>query len=360
MHDKLFTPGPTEVRSELLQELSTPQIHHRTQEFSEVYDEIQPRLQRLLYTDNPVFLFTSSSTGAMESAVTNAVEERCLNFVNGAFGSRWHKITNRNGVPCDKVELDWDQPITPDLVDEHLSTGKYDAVTVVFNETSVGLMNPLEKIAQVVDSYDDVMFLVDAVSGMAGAPIKVDDWGIDMVLAGIQKAFSLPSGLAVASVSDRLLERAEQVADRSYYFNLQLLHKYHKRSQTRTTPAIPQIMALRKQMKYIVDEEGVEERFQRHKQMAHLVQNWAKTHFDVYPREGYWSRTLTCVDNTRGISVSDLNDKLIEEHNIRVANGYGDLSEDTFRISHMGDLGLADLRGLLVTINDILRLEGGI
>ncbi len=356
MHEKLFTPGPTEVRWELLQELSTPQVHHRTEEFSEIYDDIQPRLQKLLYTDNPVFLFTSSSTGAMESAVTNAVKKKCLTVSNGAFSERWHKITKNNGVPAEILKQEWGKPVTPEMVDDKLQTGEYDAVTMVFNETSTGMMNPVAEVGKVVNNYDEVMFLVDAVSGMAGAKIEVDAWGIDMCLAGVQKAFGLPSGLAVASVSDRLLERAEEVAPRSYYFNLPLLHKYHKRSQTRTTPAIPQIMALRKQLKYIVDGEGIENRFARHEKLSGLVQDWAKKYFDVFPAEGYWSKTLTCVENTRGIAVAELNQELIEKHSLRIANGYGDMAVETFRISNMADTTEPEIRGLLATINDILGL----
>jgi predicted phosphoserine aminotransferase len=356
MHEKLFTPGPTEVRTELLQELSTAQIHHRTAEFSRIYDDIQLNLQKLLYTDNPVLLFSSSSTGAMEAAVTNGVKKKCLNFVNGAFSDRWYQITKKNGVACDKVEIPWDQAIKPQLVENKLSSGNYDAITVVLNETSTGLMNPIKEIGEVVKQFDDVLFLVDAVSGMAGTEIKVDDWGIDMCLAGVQKAFALPSGLTVASVSDKLLKRSEEVENRSYYFNLPLLYKYHQRSQTRTTPAIPQIFALQKQLNYIVNEEGIENRFARHIEMAKYVQDWALKYFDIYAEEGYWSNTVTCIENNRGIDVSELINELVKKYNIRIANGYGDLKNKAFRIGHMGDLSLVDIKGLLVTIEDILSL----
>jgi len=356
MHEKLFTPGPTEVRTELLQQLSTAQIHHRTEEFSRVYDDIQVNLQKLLYTDNPVLLFSSSSTGAMEAAVTNGVKKRCLNFVNGAFSDRWHQITKKNGVPCDKVQVPWDQAIKPELVEKRLNSGNYDAITVVLNETSTGLMNPIKEIGEVVKKFDDVLFLVDAVSGMAGTEIRVDDWGIDMCLAGVQKAFALPAGLTVASVSEKLLKRSETVENRSYYFNLPLLYKYHQRSQTRTTPSIPQIFALQKQLNDIVDDEGIENRFERHKEMAEYVQNWALKYFDIYAEEGYWSNTVTCIENNRGIDVSNLINELVEKYNIRIANGYGDLKNKAFRIGHMGDLSLVDIKGLLVTIEDILSL----
>ncbi|MFW6281169.1 MAG: pyridoxal-phosphate-dependent aminotransferase family protein [Halanaerobium sp.] len=356
MHEKLFTPGPTEVRTELLQKLSTAQIHHRSEEFSRIYDDIQLNLQKLLYTEKPVFLFSSSSTGAMEAAVTNGVKKRCLNFVNGAFSDRWHQITKKNGVPCDRVEISWDQAVKPELVEKKLKTGKYDAITVVLNETSTGLMNPVKEIGEVVKKFDDVLFLVDAVSGMAGTEIRVDDWGIDMCLAGVQKAFALPAGLTVASVSDELLMRAKEVESRNYYFNLTLLHKYHQRSQTRTTPAIPQIFALQKQLDDIVNKEGIVNRFSRHQEMAEYVQNWALEYFDIYAEEGYWSNTVTCIENNRGIDVDDLINTLVEKYNIRIANGYGDLKNKAFRIGHMGDLTLADIKGLLATIESILDL----
>ncbi len=354
MHQKLFTPGPTEVREEVLQAMSTPQIHHRSEEFGELYASIQSKLQQLLYTDNPVLLLTSSSTGAMETAVINGVRNKCLNLVNGAFSKRWHQITEKNGIPCDAFRLDWDTAIKPDMVREQLDTGEYDAVTLVYNETSTGMMNPLEEIAEVVNDYPDVLLLVDAVSAMSGAKIEVDKLGIDMVLAGVQKCFALPSGLAVAAVSDDMLQRADEL-DRGYYFNIPLLYKYHKRNQTRVTPAISQLYALDTQLEHIVEEEGIEHRFERHAQMADVTQRWAQQYFDIYPEEGYWSKTLTCIENTRGISVADLSEELAK-HNIRISNGYGDLKEQTFRIGHMGDLQVQDIYGLLDLIEDILDL----
>ncbi|MEJ6950770.1 pyridoxal-phosphate-dependent aminotransferase family protein [Natronospora cellulosivora (SeqCode)] len=356
MHDKLFTPGPTEVRVELLSELARPQLHHRTEELCELYDDIQENLKKLLYTEKPVFLFTSSSTGAMEAAVTNGVKKKCLNLVNGAFSDRWHEITVMNGVPCDKLEVDWQTAIKPEMLDEKLASGEYDAVTLVFNETSTGMKNPVKEIGEVIKKYDDVFFFVDAVSGMAGSEIRVDDWGIDICLAGLQKAFALPAGLAVASVSERMLARAEEVEARSFYFNLPVMYKYHKRSQTASTPAIPQMFALRKQLDDIINVEGLENRFKRHQEMAAYVQDWALKYFDIYPEEGYRSETVTCITNTRDISVTDLNKQLVEKYNIRIANGYGNLKDKCFRIGHMGDINLVDIRGLLLTINDILGL----
>jgi len=355
MFKRLFTPGPTQVRPEILKELATPQIHHRSPEFSELYAAIQPKLQKLLYTKNPVLLFTSSSTGAMEAGVTNLVAKRCLNLVNGAFSHRWHEITKGNGVPCDEHAIPWDVAIKPEMVDEQLATGKYDAVTLVFNETSTGMMNPLEAIAEVVRRHRGVFLLVDAVSGMAGAKIDTDAWGIDYVLAGVQKAFALPPGLAVAAVSERALERAKTVPPRSYYFNLPDMHKFHLKNQTPATPAIPHLFALNAQLDEMM-REGVENRFARHAKMAGIVQAWAKKHFDIYPEKGYWSQTLTCVKNTRGVDASAMIKRLVSEYDARIENGYGDLKGKTFRIAHMGDVRLDEIRGLLCALEDILGL----
>lgn len=355
MHIRLFTPGPTEVRPEILKELSTPQIHHRTPEFSALYGEIQTKLQKLLYTENPVFLFTSSSTGAMESAVTNLVAKRCLNLINGAFSKRWHDITVANGVPCDAFTIDWDTAIKPEMVGEQLKTGKYDAVTVVLNETSTGLMNPLSEIAEVVSRYPDVLLLVDAVSGMAGVKIETDAWKIDFVLAGVQKAFALPAGIAVAAVSERALARAETVPPRSYYFNLVKMNKSHQKNQTPSTPAIPHMYALDAQLDDML-EEGLDARFARHEKMASIVQAWAKKYFDIYPEEGYWSKTLTCVKNTREVDVAGLIKTLVNDYHVRIANGYGDIKGKTFRIAHMGDTQVDEIEGLLKAIETVLEI----
>jgi aspartate aminotransferase-like enzyme len=355
MFKRLFTPGPTQVRPEILKELSTPQIHHRSPEFSELYAAIQPKLQQLLFTENPVLLFTSSSTGAMEAAVTNLVAKRCLNLVNGAFSKRWHEITVGNGVPCDAFSIPWDVAIKPEMVDEQLSSGAYDAVTLVFNETSTGMMNPLREIAEVVAGHPGVFLLVDAVSGMAGAKIETDAWGIDFVLAGTQKAFALPAGLAVAAVSERALARAQDVPPRSYYFRLPEMYKFHQKNQTPSTPAIPQLFALKAQMDEML-AEGIENRFARHSKMAGIVQRWAKKHFDIYPEEGYWSQTLTCVKNTREIDVPKMIKTLVDEYDARIENGYGDIKGKTFRIAHMGDVRPDEILGLLGAIEEIVGL----
>ncbi|HEY74914.1 MAG TPA: alanine--glyoxylate aminotransferase family protein [Thermoflexia bacterium] len=355
MYPKLFIPGPTHVREEVLQAQTVPMIGHRTPEYSALQAEVTPKLQKLLYTTQRVYLYTSSSTGVMEGSVRQASTKKVLNTVCGAFSKRWHQITKANGIPCDKIEVPMGQAITPEMVDEALASGEYDAVTIVMNETSTGVMNPVKDIAALIhDKYPDVLILVDAVSCMAGVKIEFDAWGLDVCLAGVQKCFALPPGLTVCAVSDRARERARQVANPGYYFSYEQMDKKYEKHQTPATPAISLIWALNKQMDDIL-AEGLENRWQRHKDMAAIVQDWAREYFALYSDERYLSLTVTNVKNTRGISVAGLNEELRKRGAI-ISNGYGDLKEKCFRIAHMGDLTVEDIKWLLEQINDILGL----
>jgi aspartate aminotransferase-like enzyme len=278
-----------------------------------------------------------------------------LNTVCGAFSKRWHQITAANGVPCDKVAVEMGQAITPELVDEALSKGDYDALTIVMNETSTGLMNPVGEIAALVqEKYPDVLILVDAVSCMAGAKIEFDAWGLDVCLSGVQKCFALPPGLTICAVSDRARERAQQVATHGYYFSYAQMDKKYGKHQTPATPAVSLIQALNAQMDDIL-AEGLENRWQRHRDMAAFVQDWARRHFALYSDARYLSPTVTNVENTRSISVAGLNEEL-GKRGAMISNGYGDLKEKCFRIAHMGDLMLDDLKWLTDQIEDILDL----
>jgi aspartate aminotransferase-like enzyme len=351
-HKRLFIPGPTEVRSENLAALAKPQIGHRGDEFRHLYTRVVPKLQRLLETEDPVFLFTCSSTGVWEAAIRNSVRERVLCCMQGAFSDRWLKVAEANGKEAVPLRVEWGKAITAEAIDKELAKGGYDAITVVHNETSTGVMNRMDEIAAVLRKYPDVAFLVDAVSSMAGARVPVDEWRIDVCLAGLQKAFALPAGLTVASVSSRALEKARTVKNRGYYFDFVDMLKYHERGQTPATPAIPQIQALDAQLDDILAETP-KGRFERHEALARIVRDWARRHFALFSEEGYESPTLTCIANTRGISVSALNKELGKQW-AAISNGYGDLKEKTFRIAHMGDTQEWEVRGLLAVIDRIL------
>ena len=354
MYKKLFIPGPTHVIDEILEATAVPMVGHRSTDYSDVHGAVVPKLQKLLYTENRILLSTSSSTGMMEGSVRNCVKTKALMTNCGAFSKRWAQIAQVNGKEVEVIEVPMGQAVTPEMVDEKLAQGGFDTVCITHNETSTGVMNPLQEIAAVVKKYPGVLILVDAVSSMSGAEIRVDDWGLDVVLAGTQKCFALPPGLCVVSVSQAAMDRSAEVENKGYYFDFVALDKKAQANQTPATPVFSLINALNVQMDRIL-AEGVENRFARHAEMAAFVQEWARKHFAVYGDENYLSPTVTNVHNTRGISVADLN-KELGKRGAMISNGYGSLKETCFRIAHMGDLQIEDLVWLTGQIEEILGL----
>lgn len=355
MYKKLFIPGPTHVVDEILDAMSVPMIGHRDTLYSDLHGAVVGKLKKFLHTDGHIYLSTSSSTGMMEGSIRNLVNKKVLMTDCGAFSKRWAEIAQLNGKDIDVIQVDMGQATTPEMVDNFLSKGGFEAVCITHNETSTGVMNPIEEIGQLVkEKYPDVLVLVDAVSSMAGTDIKVDDWGLDVVLAGTQKAFALPPGLCVVTVSERALQRSAEVENKGYYFNFEVLEKKAVKDQTPATPAISLVNALNVQMDRIF-EEGPENRFQRHLDMAEHVRSWTRKNFALYSDENYLSPTVTNVHNTRDIDVVALNAELAKR-GAMISNGYGALKGKCFRIAHMGDLQVSDVKWLTDQIDDILGL----
>jgi aspartate aminotransferase-like enzyme len=355
MHDKLFIPGPSEVRPELLAAVATPQIGHRTQKYKDLHGALIPQLKKILYTEQDVLLFTCSATGVMEGSIRNLCQKKVLCTVNGAFSKRWFKINGFNGIPADKIEVEWGKAVTADMIDAKLKTGEYDVFTMVFNETSTGVRAPIESVAEVMKKYPDVMFCVDAVSAMAGDKIECDKLGLDVCLAGTQKCWGLPTGLCVTMISNKAMARAAQAKAPGYYVNFVDAKEYNDKAQTPHTPAIPIIFGLAAQANHILNEEGLENRWSRHLAMAKVVRDWAvKAGFELFPEKGFESNTLTCIKNTPGISIADLNKALSKQHHAIISNGYGDLKEKTFRIAHMGDCTMAEIKELLGWLDELI------
>lgn len=356
MHKKLFIPGPVDVRPEILAAMATPLIGHRTKEASALGECIHRKMQQVFYTENPILFSTTSGTGLMEGSIRSLTKKRALVFSIGAFGNRWAKIAQSNNVPVDKVEAEWGQPTLPEIVDQHLSSGRYDVFTITHNETSTGVMNPVYEIAEVRKKYPDVLWLMDTVSSMAGVKIEVDKLGVDVCITSTQKALGLPPGLSVCSVSPAALERGRQVEHRGYYLDLINLYDYAQKKpyQYPSTPSLSHMFALDKQLDYILNVEGLENRYARHLAMAKTTRSWAKEHFDTFAAEGYESHTLTTIKNTKGISVANLN-KRIGALGYMISNGYGDLKEKTFRIAHMADRTVEELKDLLHVLDNEIK-----
>lgn len=357
MHKKLFIPGPVEVRKDVLEKMATPMIGHRSKDASALQRGISDKLRMVFYTKEEILLSTSSGSGLMEGAIRCTTKKRAAVFSIGAFGKRWYEMAKFNNVPADLFAVEMGEAITPEMVDDALSTGKYDSIFVTHNETSTGIMNPIEEIAEVVKKYPEVVFCIDAVSSAAGSKIEVDKLGIDICVTSSQKAIGLPPGLAICTFSKKALERAKTIEFRGYYLDLLQLYNFIQKKdyQYPSTPSISHMYAL----DYALDlmlEEGLDNRFNRHIEMAKYVRAWAKKYFDLFGDEKHLSNTVTAIKNTRGISVADLN-KELGKRGFAISNGYGDLKEKTFRIAHMAEMTLDDIKELLDNIEDILNLK---
>jgi aspartate aminotransferase-like enzyme len=280
------------------------------------------------------------------------VDEVVLCTCCGAFSEKWADVARSCGRNVEELKVEWGKPTTAEMMDDKLASGKYAAVTLVYSETSTGLANPVYQISKMMkEKYPDVLVFVDAVSAMIGLPLHFDDLGWDVTFASVQKAFAIPPGFAVAAVSNRALEKSKTVPGRGYYFDFQQFAKANEKNQTPTTPSIPHIMALNYQCKKLV-AEGMENVWQRHREMGDFVRTWAKEHFDLFCEEQYASNTLTTISNTRGINVGEVIKAVQQKHNTAFGNGYGNLKERTFRIAHMGDITLDELKELLAWIDE--------
>ncbi len=354
-HVKLFIPGPTEVRPEVLQAMTRPMIGHRGRDFEDLFARLQPRLRQVFATASRVYISTSSGTGLWEAASRNCVRDgrAVLHLVNGAFSERWAQVSVTNGKRVVRLEAPWGQAIRPEQVADVLAADHFDAVALVHNETSTGVINPLPQVAAVVHRHPDTLLLVDAVSSLGGAPVEVDAWGLDVCLTSSQKCLALPPGLSFAAVSDRALARAQEVPYRGYYFDFLELEKMLARNHTPATPAIPLLYALDLQLDRIL-AEGLAARFARHADLAARVQAWAAERFALFAEESYRSPTLTTVANTRQINVDALN-AFLRERGMLISNGYGKLKGETFRIAHMGDLTRDEVEELLSALDEFLQ-----
>jgi len=350
----MFVPGPVDVAPEVLQAQAHAMLPHRSKDFEAMFRRTEEKLRQVFFTQYRVFQATSSGSGMQEAGIRNFAQETVLSCVNGAFAERWYKVAVGNGKQADKLEVPWGQVILPDMLAGALKKKFYEVVTIVHNETSTGAENPIKDLAAVVHEVSpDTLVLVDAVSSLGGVKVEMDAWGIDFLLTSSQKCMALPPGISFAGTNDRALKKAESVANRGWYFDLLLMEKHRLKDSTPMTPAMALIFALDCQLDRILSE-GLDNRFARHQAMADRTQKWAiEQGMEPLAPAGYRSKTVSTIQNSRGMDISALN-KFLLERGMRIANGYGDLKDKTFRIAHMGEIQMTDVDKLLVLMEEFL------
>lgn len=351
-----FLPGPTEVHRDVLEAQNHPMIGHRGSDIVELMSSIADGLAHVFQTERPVIVSTSSATGLMEAAVRNATHSgRILSLVNGAFSERFADIGSQAGRDVEVWEVEWGTVHPVDELSERLREGNYDAVTLSQSETSTGALHDLERVAGVLGEHPGTLLLVDSVTGIGGVETYPDDWGIDFILTGSQKALALPPGLAFGVASEGMLERSAGIPDKGWYFDLVDLDSQIRKHQTPATPAVSLLYALDYQLKRI-QTETMEKRWARHLAMQQRTFEWvdriAQSGADVgvFAQEGHRSPTVTCVRTDRAVEA----ESEMKSRGWVIGGGYGPLQETTIRIGHMGDHTVEELDELLDVLGDVL------
>ncbi len=354
----LYLPGPTEVREEVTEAMAQPMFGHRMDRMTDLYTTIVEDTKEFLDTEQEVIILTASGTEFWEATTLNLVDERMLVPTSGAFSERQANVAERLGKTVDRVEYEWGRAVRPDDIRAALESSDegYDAVGMVMNETSTGVRNPVEAVGDLLGEYPDTYFIVDAISCLGGDYIDIDAHNVDAIFTSTQKAFAMPPGLAVCTVSDAAYERELEKESASWYGGFQrCLDYYDRKGQTHSTPAIPLMLAYRVQMKHML-AEGHQQRDRRHREMAEYTREWAREQFGLFPEAGYESQSVTCVENTRGIDVAETIETISAEYDMVFSSGYGSLSEESFRIGHMGEHTVDSVRALTDAIEDVAGL----
>jgi len=351
---KLFTVGPVACYPQVLEAMGQQMVSHRSEEYKKLHVETVELLQRFLGTENEVFLFSSTGSGFMEASVRNCVNKKMLCCVCGSFGKRFAEVGVSNGKQVETIEMPLGEPVTADLLDQKLSENPdVEAVSITHNETSVGLINPLEKLAEVAKKHDKLL-LVDAVSSMGGTEIKVDKWGLDVCFSSSQKCFGVPPGLGMGSVSKEALKKSETAENKGWYFDFKVWEKHQKKKGTPMTSVIPQITGLNRILK-MIDGKGGKEWFfdlyaERNRRIREGVQKLGLT---MFPKSGYESPTVNCVNAPADIDGLDVYERMRGE-GFELAKGYGTVQNLTFRIGNMGYIESEDIDSMLEALGLVL------
>lgn len=354
-----FLPGPTEVRREVLAAMLKPMIPHRSPEFEELFARLQKGLKQVFMTERPVYVSASSGTGMMEAAVRAVPKGRFLALVNGAFSERFAHIAEMCGRSVDRYEEPWGSVHSVARLGDFLAAQEYRAVTATHSETSTGALNRVRAISDACHEYGAVC-LIDSVSGAGGAELRFDEWQLDYVLTGSQKAFALPPGLAFAVASEEMLVLAEQAENRGVYFDIVEMDRFARGNQVLATPAFSLLYALEKQLDDMA-EEGMEDRWRRHADMLAATNEWLS---ESSARNGLqWTNIVDEAERSPTVSTIRLPEGIaaapfvrrVKALGIQVATGYGKLKDTTFRIGHMGDHTPETLRNCFAACEEAAR-----
>ena len=354
MKDKTFLmiPGPTPVPESVLLEIAKHPIGHRSSEFSSILEEVYTNLKYVFQTENDVFMFTSSGTGAMCAALENLVNEgdKVLSLVIGNFGNRWAKIAESRGAKVEKIEVKAGEVINPEVLRKRLSEDinkEIKIVTLTHSETSTGAANDIKTLCSIIKEHG-ALSVVDGVTSVCAMPCKPDEWGIDVLVSGSQKGFMIPPGLAFLTADEKAWKVYEQCKYPSFYFDWAAHRKSVRANSTPFTPAVNLISGLNVALK-MIKEEGIDNMNARHKRHAMALRHALKAINLklLVEKDENASHSITAILPPDGISVPDIRKAMQKDYDIVVANGQNELKDKIFR---MGTLGYVCDRDLIAAV----------
>jgi aspartate aminotransferase-like enzyme len=335
----LRIPGPTPIPPRVQQAMNQPMIGHRSGQFSALFARTAERLKPYFGTKQDVYILAGSGTSALEMSVVNTLQpnDEAAVLVSGAFGERFAKICERFGIVVHRLDVPWGEAVTPEKLADFLTTKpQVKAVFATYCETSTGVLNPIRELAQVVREISDALFIVDAVSCLGAVACEMDDWGVDVVVTGSQKAFMLPTGLAFLAASERAWQRIDQQKPLAFYLDLKAYRKSLAEQTTPYTPAVSLIFGLEEVLN-MLDEEGLPQIIKRHELMRDMTRAAMRAlNIPLMTEDAYASPTVTSLDPKGAFDAEELRKVLRTRHNLVIAGGQQHLKGKIFRIGHMG------------------------
>lgn len=339
-------PGPTMIPQRILNAMNTQAVGHRTAFFEEIIKEVTGKLKKVFRTKRDVYILTSSGSGAMEASVANFVNEgdKVLVLINGKFGERFASLNKTFGANLNKIVYPLGEQADPEDVKKFLDENPdTKAVFMQQNETSSAILNDVESLAKVVKNYE-ALLIVDSVSGLGVTEMKMDEWGVDVIVAGSQKAFMLPPGLAFVAVSEKAEKKLETSKNKKFYFCLKAAKKNLEKSTTPFTPATSLIMGLNTSLDMII-EYGIEKNYKKQEHFTKILRESFKAIglSLLVNNEKAASRAVTGVYIPENIKCSEFQSLLSEKFNVLIAGGQDDLKGKIFRVGTIGYLGDLDI-----------------
>jgi aspartate aminotransferase-like enzyme len=357
---RLLTPGPVSVPDRVLRAMAHPVIHHRAPDFIPVFEEVRANLKRVFQTGEEVLILSSSGTGAMEAAVANLLGrgDRAVVVRGGKFGERWAELCEVYGVEPVCVDVEWGHAVEPDAVrDAFRRAPDARALLVQASETSTGVYHPIRELAEVVHEAPERLIVVDGITGVGVHDMPMDAWGLDAVVAGSQKAFMLPPGLAFIALSERAKQSLERASGPRYYFDLRKEIAVQPDNQTAYTAPVSLLFGLRESLA-IMMEEGLAAIFARHRSLAHATRAaMSAIGLELFaPDSPSFACTAVCVPEA--CDGKALVKRLRDEYGFTIAGGQGKASGKIFRVGHMGDVDRFDTVAAIAAIEMALADMG--